>query len=247
MSQPQGVTNLYSVLQQPSHPYLGFYLDSNGHLRRAYPAQPQALDYLENAVSLGEILAKRQASLSITEVYSLSITLCSSLLQLSNTPWLGPSWDTADIIFLRANDKSGVSVDVRHPYLTREYKSDNARPSPHNTYPNNDCPKLVALGVLLIEINANQPFESLRIPEDHDANSERIGLDNLLTCKTWVEEQKNKGKLSNAFLSAILYCFKCFLNPSTSLQDREFRKTVEKEVLAPLVEDFGFLVDPTAP
>ncbi len=100
LSQLQVVTSLCFVLRQPGHPWLGFYLDSNGHLRGAYPAQPRAHTYIENVVSLGEMLAKRQASLSKEDVYSLSITLISSLLQLSHTPCLGQSWDEADIIFV---------------------------------------------------------------------------------------------------------------------------------------------------
>ncbi|MCJ1349603.1 hypothetical protein MMC31_007844 [Peltigera leucophlebia] len=180
-SQLQVVTNLCSVLQKPNHPQLGFYLDSNDDLRGVYSAQSRALTYIENAVSLGEMLAKRQVSLSKEEVYSLSITLSSSLLQLSHTPWLGQSLDKADIIFLRAKDGSASSVDVKHPYLTREHKSDKARLIRHNRNPGNDSSKLLALGVLLIEVNASQPFENLRLPQDIVHSSEPNELTNVLT------------------------------------------------------------------
>lgn len=246
LSQLQVVTNLCSVLLQPSHPWLGFCLDSNGHLRGAYPAQPRALTYIENAVSLGEMLAKRQASLSKEEVYSLSITLSSSLLQLSHTPWLGQSWDKADIIFLRAKDGSASSVDVRHPYPTREHRSDNARLIRHKNYPKNDCSKLLALGVLLIEINAGQPIESLRLPGDLIPDSEPNELTDLQASRRWVLEQKDKGNLTIGFSSAISHCLKCFVDPNASLQNLDFRKAVEEHVLAPLEEEFSFLFDPTA-
>ena len=246
LSQLQVVTNLCSVLRQPSHPWLGFYLDSNGHLRGAYPAQPRALAYVENAVSLGEMLAERQASLSKEDVYSLSITLSSSLLQLSHTPWLGQSWNKADIIFLRAKDGSASSVDVKHPYLTREHKSDNASVIPHNGYPENDCSKLLALGVLLIEINASQPLESMRLPGDLVPDSEPNELTDLQAGRRWVLEQKNKGNLTLGFSSAISHCLKCFVDPTASLQNPDFRRAVEEQVLAPLEEEFSILFDPTA-
>lgn len=178
-SRLQVVTNLCSVLQQPSHPWIGFCLDSEGHLRGAYPAQPRALAYVENAVSLGDMLVKRQGSLSKEEAYSLSITLSSSLLQLSHTPWLGQSWDKADIIFLRAKDGSGLFVDMKHPYLTREHTSNNTGVIRHNAYPGNDCSKLLSLGVLLMEIDSGQPIENLRLPEDLGPNNEPNELSNL--------------------------------------------------------------------
>ena len=239
------MTNLCSVLQQPSHPWIGFCLDSKGHLRGAYPAQPRALAYVENAVSLGEMLAKRQGSLSKEEAYSLSITLSSSLLQLSHTPWLGQSWDKADIIFLRAKDGSGLSVDMKHPYLTREHMSDNTGAMRHNAYPGNDCSKLLSLGVLLMEIDSGQPIENLRLPEDLGPNNEPNELSNLQAARRWILEQKNKGDLTFAFYSAISHCLKCFVDPTASLQNTDFRRTVEEQVLAPLEEEMNFLLGTT--
>lgn len=246
LSRLQVVTDICSVLQQPSHPWLGFYLESNGHLRGAYPAQPRAFTYVENAVSLGEMLAKRQASLSKEEVYSLSITLSSSLLQLSHTPWLGQSWDKADILFLLSKDGSASSVDVKHPYLIREHKSNNASVIPHKIHPANDCSKLLALAVLLIEINASQPLESVRLPEDLVLDSGPNELNDLQACRRWILEQKNKGDLTQGFHSAISHCLKCFVDPTASLQNPDFRRAVEEQVLAPLEDEFSHLFGPTA-
>ena len=208
-----------------------------------YPAQPRALTYIENAVSLGEMLAKQQASLSKENVYTLSITLVSSLLQLSHTPWLSESWDKADIIFLRAKDGSASSVDVKHPYLTREHKSDNASVITHNNYPQNDCSKLLALGV---QINASQPLESMRLPGDLVPDSEPNELTEPQAGRRWVLEQKNKGYLTLGFYSAISHCLNCFVDPTANLQNPDFRRAVEEHVLAPLEEEFSFLFDPTA-
>lgn len=188
------------------------------------------------------MLAKRQVSLSKEEVYSLSITLSSSLLQLSHTPWLGQSLDKADIIFLRAKDGYASSVDVKHPYLTREHKSDKARLIRHNRNPGNDSSKLLALGVLLIEINASQPFENLRLPQDIVHSSEPNELTNVLTGRRWISEQKDKGDLTHAFYSAISHCLKWDSNGS--LNDPNFRRAVEEQVLAPLEKEFSFLFDP---
>lgn len=237
--QLQVVTNLCSVLQKPNHPRPDFLLDSNDDLRGVYSARSRGPTYSGNAVSLGEILAKRQVSLSKKEVYSLSITLSSSLLQLSHTPWLGQSLDKADIIFLQAN---ASYVDMKNPYLTREHKSDKARLIRHNRNPEKDSSKLLALGVLLIEINASQPLENLRLPQDIVPSSEPNELTNVFTGRRWISEQKDKGNLTHAFYSAISHCLK--RDPNGDLNDPDFRRAVEEQVLAPLEKEFSFLFDP---
>ncbi|KAI9699903.1 MAG: hypothetical protein M1820_006965 [Bogoriella megaspora] len=238
------VENLCSILQQPSHPCIGFCLDSNDDLRGAYPAQPRAVAFVDHAVSLEEILLRRQGSLSkeVEEVYSLCITLSSSLLQLSQTPWLHHTWGKADIIFLRAKDASKSSIDLKHPYLTREHAKSNTKSIRHSSAPDNDCSKLLALGVLLMEINSGKPIEHLRRAEDTSPNNERNELIDLQILRRWMLEQKNKGELTFAFYSAIAHCLKCFVDPTASLQNPEFRTTIESQILSPLEEEMAFLL-----
>ncbi|RDW59872.1 hypothetical protein BP6252_12959 [Coleophoma cylindrospora] len=240
-AQLQVVTNLCSVLKQPIHPWLGFCLESNGLLRGAYPAQPQGLAHIEDAVSLEELLFKGHASLSKEDAYSLSITLSSSLIQLGHTPWLRQSWGKSDIIFLRGKDGTALSVDVKHPYITREHKPNSIKPVRQNESPGSDCSKLLALAVLLIEINSGEPIENLRTPEDLGPDRQINELSNLQAGRRWILEQKSKGNLTAAFYSAILHCLKGFVDPTASLRNPEFRRSVEEQVLAPLEEELNFL------
>lgn len=244
-SKLQVVTNLCSVLEKPSSPWIGFCLDINGHLRGAYPARPRALAYVENAVSLGEMLVKLQGLHSKEDAYSLSITLSSSLLQFSHTPWLGHSWDKADIVFLRAKDGSALSVDVEHPYLIREHTLDDTRQIQRNAYPGSDSSKVLGLGILLVEICSGQPIESLRHPEDLGPSGEPNEITNLQAIRRWILEQENKGNLTPAFRSAISHCLKCFVDPTASLQNPDFRRTVEEQVIAPLEDEMNYLFGPT--
>ncbi|EXJ78184.1 hypothetical protein A1O3_09345 [Capronia epimyces CBS 606.96] len=98
-SQLQIVTDLCSILQNPCHPCIGFCLDGEGHLRGAYNAQ-RSVAYVDGGASLEDVLTNN--GLDRQEQYNLSITLTSSMLQLSHTPWLQETWSKADIIFLRA-------------------------------------------------------------------------------------------------------------------------------------------------
>ena len=236
------VDNLCSVLQHPIHPSIGFCLDSDDNLRGAYPAQPRAMAFIEHAVSLEEILLKGEGLLSkeVEEVYSLCITLSSSLLQLSNTPWLTHSWSKTDIIFLRAKDALGSSVDLKHPYLTREHTMIDTKAIRHNNLCDNDCSKLLALGVLLTEIKFGKTIENLRHAEDTSPTSERSELTDLQTTRNWMRE--HEGELSFGFQSAIAHCLKSFADPTASLQNPDFRKTVEDQVLAPLEQEMAFLL-----
>lgn len=240
-SQLQVVTNLCSILQQPCHPWIGFCVDEIGCLRGAYPAQNRGVAYVENGIGLDEILANRSCSLSKEEVYSLSITLTSSLLQLGPTPWLQQTWHKADIIFLRANDGSAVAVDVKHPYLAREHKSDHVQLVRHNVFSGNDCSKLLALGIMLLEICCGQPIENMRRPEDHGPN-EPNELSNLGAARRWLLEQNGRGNISLAFCSAISHCLKCFVDPTADLENIAFTRTIEELVLAPLEEEQNHLL-----
>lgn len=245
-SKLQIVTNLCSVIKQSIHPWMGLCLDSKNHLRGVYPAQPRAPTYIENSVSLAEMLLNGQQSRSKKDVHYLSVTLSSSLLQLSHTPWLSQSWDKADIIFHRTRDDSASCVDGKRPYLIREHIPGNAGLLRQNPCPRNDCSKLLALGVLLMEISSSQPVESLRFEEDFGPNKEPNEMTNVQAVRRWIEEQMNKGTLSPAFYSAIFHCLKCFVDPTGNLKNLEFRTAVEEQVLAPLEEENAHLFSLTA-
>ena len=241
-SQLKVVTNLCSILQQPCHPWIGFCIDNDGYLRGAYPAHDRSVAYVENGISLDEMLADGSRPLSKEEVYNLSINLTSSFLQLSHTPWLQQTLHKADIIFLRANDGSAGTVDVKHPYLTREHKSNHIQLVRNNEFSGNDCSKILALGTMLLEICCGQPIENLRRPEDLGPNNEPNEFSNLSAARRWLLEQKSKGDISFAFYSAISQCLKCFVDPTANLDNRELVRIIEEQVLAPLEEEQNVLL-----
>jgi hypothetical protein len=90
----------------------------------------------------------------------LSITLAASLLQLAHTPWLDRSWHKGNIVFLRAKDKSLRLADVQHPYLTLQHTSKQVD-TDRNAL-GHDSSKLLALGVMLVEICSGEPIEGLQ-------------------------------------------------------------------------------------
>ena len=234
-SELQIVTNICSIIQNLWHPCIGFCLDSDGHLRGAYNAQ-RSVTYIDEALTLQDILTRRHGNLSPQEQYNLSITLTSSMLQLSHTPWLQETWSKADIIFHRAKDDrtmSGIPVDLKRPYLNREHKrtATHARPNSHEP---RDSPKVVALGIMLLEICYGLPIEELLLPEDLGPDDRPTDISYILAARRWLMEKEGKGEFSFAFIKAIKYCLQCFMNPSASLSNPTFLKTIEELVLAPL-------------
>ncbi|KAL9580258.1 MAG: hypothetical protein Q9203_006375 [Teloschistes exilis] len=199
-SQLQIVTNLCSILQRPCHPCIGFCLDSEGHLRGAYNAQ-RSVAYIDGGVTLQDILTKKLGTLSPQERYNLSITLTSSMLQLSHTPWLQETWSKADIIFLKAKDgctMSGITVDIKHPYLAREHKQTTKLVSQSSGTPN-DCSKVVALGIMLLEICYGLPIEELLLPEDLGNDNRPTEILHLQAARRWLISKEGKGEFSFAF------------------------------------------------
>ncbi|KAK6541414.1 hypothetical protein TWF694_007226 [Orbilia ellipsospora] len=242
-SQLQIVTDLCSMLQNPCHPCIGFCLDIDDRLRGAYDAQ-RSVAYVDGGVSLQEILTTVPGGLSGKEQYDLSLTLASSILQLSHTPWLQESWSKADILFLRAKDQHPghkVGVDLKHPYLTREHTQATALIRRTTGEPN-DSSKILALGIMLLEICSGVPIETLLRPDDLGPNNQPNEISHLQAARRWVMEKQDRGECSYAFIEAISYCLQCFMNPSARLSDLAFSKTIEERVLAPLDTEMNMVL-----
>lgn len=200
----------------------------------------RSIAYFEREVSLADILESQPDLLKSPYHYILSITLTASLLQLGHTPWLGQSWSKGNVIFLRAKHGSPHLVDVKHPYLTLPEASQSPSPTWNNI--RNDSSKLLALGVMLLEICSGQPIERLRKPEDFAPNS-RTELADLYTVRRWLTERQSDGEISFAYWAAIQHCLKSFVNPVANLENEDFVQTVKQEVLIRLEDEMNFILD----
>ncbi|RYP46715.1 hypothetical protein DL768_007123 [Monosporascus sp. mg162] len=228
-----------------AHPFVGFKLDSSDELRGLCKVQSSPYHLITNGVSLGDYLPSLKRDLSYPDFYNLAITLVCSVLQLSETPWLCQPWSRQDILFLRPGSAGNGPVDVRHPYLTRRYP---AIADPKLTkLESDDEPdrlNLLALAVVLLEINVGKPIESLRKQQDMgpDGNP-NVGTD-LSTAQRSLGTQVSQGKLTLAFKEAITYCLQCYLDPTASLRNYEFARTVEERVLEPLEREMHQIPNP---
>ncbi|GKT45905.1 uncharacterized protein ColSpa_06086 [Colletotrichum spaethianum] len=238
----QTITEICSRIQAAAHPFVGFNLDSSDELRGPCEVQSPPCDLIANGVSLGDYLPSLKQNISFPELYTLAITLVCSVLQLSEAPWLREPWSREDILFLRPGSADNGPVDVRHPYLTRRYPVIDLKTTEPKLEDQPDRLNLLALAVMLLEINVGKPIESLRMQQDMGRDgSFNMGAD-LSTAQRSLETQVSQGKLTSAFTKAITYCLQCYLDPTASLRNYEFAKTVEERVLEPLEREMQCLL-----
>jgi hypothetical protein len=114
------IVDFCQYLQQPAHPSVGFCVDDAGSLR-AYSSTTPTIQYVNQYTTLESLLPNLQAKLPLEELYCLAITLVASVFQLSNTPWLDREWTKKDIAFLRASSSLPLIVDIKYPYLVRDF------------------------------------------------------------------------------------------------------------------------------
>ena len=100
-TQLQIVKDLCWALQSHCYPFVGFCFDHMGCLRGAYEAQrPKPVMYHDDSLSLYDLIQQSEYQLPMRDKYMPSITLASTLLQLSPTPWLCGTWNKSNIIVL---------------------------------------------------------------------------------------------------------------------------------------------------
>lgn len=133
--------------------------DKDG-LRRYDPERaPQDLNKQSTITLEDLILHKRPHSIEDARrvpKYKLQVTLANAFLHLNEGPWLLSTWNKAHISFFCPED--GGFPDLSSPYLDTQC----CRPHPESeksAFRGHPYPSLLALGILLLEIERDQPIE----------------------------------------------------------------------------------------
>ncbi|KAL0942561.1 uncharacterized protein CTRU02_200447 [Colletotrichum truncatum] len=101
---------------------------------------------------------------------------------------------------------------------------------------------MLALAIMLLELNFGTPIESLRHQDDLGPDGQPNMCTDLLTAQRWFNAKALKGQLSHGFKSAIKYCLQCYLDPDASFDNVEFVQSIEEQVLKPLEWEMQQLV-----
>lgn len=208
--------------------------DINGrHKLWRLRSQPRKLHILDSipAASLESLLLE-QTRLGLRDKRRLALILSHSLLQYHDSAWLGSEWDKRHISFFHLGDKP----DLQRPYLSTCFNK------PHPDIIDTDKsrfhrnPGILALGILLIEIDLERPIETYRTATDKiNANTDWIVADRIV---------KSMDQCSEPYREAIRACLDIPWVPAgqnVSLENPQTRNGLCDHVIELLESEFDYL------
>jgi hypothetical protein len=142
------IKDLCSALSATCPDCIGF-LEADEHRFVLYPREHAAPVSRLCTVSLEQLLGSTY-SLTRRKRYSLALTLASSYLQLSTTPWLNSYMRKQSIIFLQDLAEPGSAL-LDQPYIRQEVFSTTNRSA---------ADTLSSLGIRLLELCFGAPIEA---------------------------------------------------------------------------------------
>ena len=195
--------------------------------------QQSFLDSLPN-ISLKELL-RTSTKLPLREKRILAVVLANSLLQLCESPWFSKEWSKKDISFFY---KSANQVDLKRPYISTFFQNTQQGDDPEAMLRIHPNQSILALGILLLEIQVGKPIESQRTAEDlGDGQSVNVNTD-LTTALRLLEDSVDD--IYEDYRTAIQACLNCnFVPPDQALdlENAEFRQAVYENIVAPLEQE----------
>ncbi|KAF6839587.1 hypothetical protein CPLU01_01724 [Colletotrichum plurivorum] len=237
------VEDICLAIESAVQSHVGFSLDSCGVLRGVTGSSRQAYSLADKHITLDEYLPViKRKECALADFYCLAITLVSSVLQLGETPWLQRPWSRQSIAFIRLRDDAGLSVDVQQPYLTHRYEAEQTAADDTSYTPPPGRLNMLALAVMLIELNSGVPIERLRSDDDLGPDGRPNAGTDLSTAGRWLDAQVRLGNLTCGFASAITCCLQSYLDPTASLEAVEFLQSVQERVLEPLEREMQQLL-----
>ncbi|KAI0875182.1 pfs domain-containing protein [Hypoxylon argillaceum] len=216
-------------------------------------------DTTMGSISLQQILEGGSCSFTERARRILAVILSSSALHLLDTPWLEPIWSSANVLFFRT--ASGAiplrpfiqaklsRLDHGHfsnhsdgtiPGDPNDGETDSDDDDPDDIDPDDlishQCPALISLAVMLMEVYFATPFEILA-----RRYSVEVGNTGCNSCTRYIDTnlvfEACKGEIPEKFLYAIQRC----LDPTlwedlegNKLDDETLRTRIYKEVVRPL-------------
>ncbi|KAF5525098.1 hypothetical protein CGCA056_v002794 [Colletotrichum aenigma] len=185
-------------------------------------------------ISLREVLERplEFPHMPVSAKLHLAAMIASSFLQLHQTPWLPEILTSRDILFL----KRGPELRYEHAFVMKGlHERLEDKQKGNNSAPSSRCPALLALGILLLELNLGHTIESLRIQyETPPPGAPRLMYDSMTAQRLLQERQMD----SLNYKSAVQRCIGGeFARPKLDLNDENFRQEIYEKVVALLETD----------
>ncbi|KAL1638135.1 hypothetical protein SLS58_008972 [Diplodia intermedia] len=197
-----------------------------------HKAQKQTMTrVMEPCMTLDHLL-RHQSQKKLKERRVLAVILAHSLLHLSDSNWLRDEWDKTHISFFSSQPDQ---INLK-PYLATNFqalteRNDQSRMQIHPS------PTILALGILLLELQIWATIESRRIPEDLAEDGSVNINTNLSTAVRVLDDAADE--IFENYRRAVHACLECdFLNANeVDFNDEGFRSLVYENIVAPLEKE----------
>jgi hypothetical protein len=187
--------------------------------------QPMSLEFLlENAATFD----KRDRRV-------LAVIIAHSFLQLCESPWLRQKWGKESIFFFPRVSES--VVDIHKPYIAPNFQAtmsfDDTRngPCPH------PYPSILALGILLLELELGRTIVSERAAEDEQHNHSYLETDRR-TATRITRGKRFRKNVCVGYLAAINACLECKFVPNGAVISAvNFREAIYENIVIPIEKE----------
>ncbi|KAL8753446.1 MAG: hypothetical protein Q9199_005043 [Rusavskia elegans] len=257
------IRSLCETLQLPQKPLtiLGFLTNTSLEDRIAISTGPPTSPIVDKLVSLDRFFEARKVSTQPRESFgnlsgrqrlSIAVTLAHTVLQLHDSPWLNESWSKNDIWFFSSGVDRHKRPNIQRPYISRSFQPQSdqststsgagpiAQTDLHSHLIINKS--LFALGIILIELALNRPFEDLRTDAMNSEPS--VSKRSYSTAETYQVATSlidtvydEQGTQYGYVVQRCLRCEFGFQDSRKRLEIDAFRAAVYEGVLAPLEGD----------
>ncbi|KAF2133134.1 hypothetical protein P153DRAFT_392987 [Dothidotthia symphoricarpi CBS 119687] len=182
-------------------------------------------------------LLRGDRKLRLKEKRILSVILANSLLHFCESPWLSKKWSKEHISFFVSPGQR--DLEIRRPYLSTRFQDIRIEDESDALYRLHPNPAILALGILLLEIELNSPIEHRRGDEDLNADgTPTINTDHFAALRLFEDMSDD---LYVNYQQAVSACLNCdFYDEDTmepSLDNPDFRQAVYKAIVRPLEQE----------
>ncbi|EKG17380.1 hypothetical protein MPH_05448 [Macrophomina phaseolina MS6] len=195
-------------------------------------ARKRTIPKQESCITLDHLL-RHQGQRKLKEKRVLAVVLAHSLLHLCDSSWLKNEWDKTHISFFRS---AANQLNLK-PYLHADFQALSGEIDKSAMLQLHPSPAILALGILLLELQIWEPIENKRRPEDlTDDGLENVNT-NLMTAERVFMESDDE--IFENYRKAVRACLNCdFLDErEVDFNDDEVRFLVYENIVAPLEKE----------
>lgn len=209
-----------------------------GKLWRARPRRKSlCVEEPEVRVPLDRLLQDSAMKMSLKQKRVLAVVIAHAVLNFCESPWLDEDWDKRHISFYGHPTGNG-GPDFTRPYLSTNFRDLTQAPKDQSvSFALHRSPAILALGILLLEIELCEPIESHWVEEDLD-NGQPNSNTNLIAAERLLEQSVDE--IYESYRMAIEACLNCdfaLLLDDMSLENESFRRQVYEKIVVPLEEE----------